>query len=294
MDLAITVGIVGACLTLASLGYAIYVTKRSKQVKELIYDLLPPTPIAGAVSKESGYSIKIVYEGPDKQAETVESVFAQYIRFTNFGRVPIKRDDSASNDPLRIEIPGNKVLDITVAKVAREVCQLKIGRKVEENGKVVAEINFDFLDYMDGGLIQIITESDKTHASLRGTIIGMPGGLVRGKKEKTSIGFPESGCVIPLVVQIAALISVPFIYHQLTGSWSRVWLLLLPVAALILPLAITTPIVFTILSRGSVKFPEHLKPPTWYDSRLYLYRDPDVVMRRAGAKSREDYNADTT
>ena len=119
MNLSITIGIIGATLTLMSLLYAVYVTRRSRQEKLLVYDLLEPAPIAYAVSKESGHSIKLIYQKPDKAPESVDSVFIQYLRFINFGRVPIKKDDSAINDPIRIEISGGKVLDISIVNQTR-------------------------------------------------------------------------------------------------------------------------------------------------------------------------------
>ncbi|MHB8088415.1 MAG: hypothetical protein ACYDH2_09245, partial [Anaerolineaceae bacterium] len=233
----------------------------------------------GTISKESGYSIRIVYETPDKSAKTVESVFVQYIRFTNFGDAPITKDDSAKADPFRLEVDGDKVLDISLANVTREVCQISLEPFVETNGKTVANIHFDFLDSLDGGLIQIVTEGEKAHASLHGTLVGMPQGIKQAKREKTSIAFPDLGCLIPIIIQIGALIAVPFIYRQLNNGWENVWFLLIPVGAFILPLTITLPFLFLLTSRKK-GFPDRLKPPSWYESRLYLYSEPGFARRQ--------------
>lgn len=279
MDLGLTLGIIGTALTLISLIYAVYITRRSKREKELVYDVLEPAPIADAISKQSGYSIKIIYEKPNKLSETVESVFVQYLRFTNFGRVPIKRGDSAVNDPIRVEVKGSRVLDIAVASVTREVCDITLGDARHEDGRTVANINFDFLDYLDGGLIQIVTDSPDPTASLHGTVIGMPEGIRKGEKEKTSIIFPDAGCVIPLLIQVATLIAVPFLYRYLTGSWDKAWLLLLPIAALILPVTLTMPVVIALLNRSARKFPKLLGPPSWYQWRLGMYDGPPNSKR---------------
>jgi len=280
MELGLVVGIIGTIISISSFIYAIVVAKRSKKIKDLIYDRLPPAPIAGAISRESGYSIKIVYEGSSRTTESVESVYVQYLRFTNFGQVPIANSDLAASDPLRIEITGGKVLDIALASVTRDVCQISLGQVSNSNGKIVANVSFDFLDKLDGGLIQIVTEGESAHVSFKGTVIGMPQGLVEGKNSKSSIIFPDLGCILPIIIQIAALISVPFVYRQLNGSWEDIWLLLIPVAALVLPLALTIPPILLFQSKERIKFPKHLEPPNWYESRLFLYDDPTLAKRR--------------
>ncbi|MAO65428.1 MAG: hypothetical protein CL666_10550 [Balneola sp.] len=276
METGIVVGIIGAILTIISLGYAIYAFRTSHKEKKLTYDILPPTPIADAVSKQSGYSIKIVYEGTGESRETVNSVILQYVRFTNFGRIPISKEDLTSNDPLRVEIDGANVLDINISGVTRDVCNVSIQKIKEVNSKASAIIDFDFLDHLDGGIIQIVTDSPDTVASLKGTIIGMPDGLIKGKKEKNSLSFPELGCVIPLILQIAAIISVPYIYKHITGGWENAWTLLLPIAALIIPLVFTIPLIIYWLNRGTIRFPEHLNPPEWYRKRSRIYNSPQA------------------
>jgi len=292
MDLGITLGILGTLLTLISLIYAVYVTKRSKREKALVFDVLPPAPIADVLSKESSYSVRILYEKPNSSPKTVQSVFVQYLRFMNYGQVSIRREDSAKNDPICVEIIAGNVLDVSVASVTRDVCGIALGEiefdqsestavidiqdaKVDYLGeRVTVAINFDFLDYLDGGLIQIITENPTSQALLKGTVIGMPEGIMKKEQTKNSITWPDPGCVIPLIIEIATLIAVPFIYKYLTGGWKGIWLLLLPVAALVLPLALTLPVVFTLADRDVMRFPEHLRPPTWYQWRLNMYEGP--------------------
>jgi hypothetical protein len=294
MDFGLAVGIIGTVITIASFVYAIIITQRSKQAKNLKYQRLPPSPIAGAISKESGYSIKIVYESPHKSTKTVDSVFVQYLRFTNFGKVPITKNDSAKGDPLRVEVKGGKVLDITLANATRDVCRISLGAASQSADKIVANINFEFLDYLDGGLVQVVTEGEHSQASLCGTIIGMPQGLIKEKGGKTSIGLSDPGCIVPIIIQVCALIAVPFIYQQLNGSWDGIWFLLLPVAALILPIAFTIPFLILIMSRKGVNFPERLSPPSWYESRLYLYNDPGLARRDADIRRPELNDEDAT
>src|SRR5437762_3546893 len=103
MDINLTLAVIGVIVTLASLVYAIYVTKQSRREKILAYELLAPVPVADAISEHGGFSLKVVYERDDKSSVSIDGAFIQYLRFTNFGRVPITKEDLASNDPLRVE-----------------------------------------------------------------------------------------------------------------------------------------------------------------------------------------------
>lgn len=280
MNLSITIGIIGATFTVTSLLYAIYTTRRSRRVKSLVYDLLEPVPVVDAISREGDPSIKVIYEQPNKAPETVDSVFIQYIRFINFGRLPIKKDDSTINDPIRIEISDSKVIGISIVKQTRDVCQIQLEEIQYEDKMVKANLNFAFLDFLDGGLIQVVTDNTDAKASLRGTIIGMPEGIKKSKQVKHGITFPDIGCFIPIIMQVAALVAVPYLYRYITGSWDRAWLLILPIAALILPMAVTMPIIFSLLNIGVHKFPGSLRPPHWYGERFHIYNDKRLSGRR--------------
>lgn len=267
----------GPIIGLASLAYAIYTRKKSRLEKNLVYEVMPPVAVAEVIKGQSAYSLKVVYERPGKAPVYIQHAFAQYIRFTNFGRIPIIKNDLANADPLRIEAAGGRVLDISLASVTRDVCQINIGQLKQENGRTLAILDFDFLDYFDGGLIQILSDTDEVQATLHGTVIGMPNGIRKAKDLFKPRSPPTWGCIIAIVVELIALAAVPLTYRFVTGTWKLVWLLGLPVAALVVP-PLFFLLVFLILEPGAkFKFPEQLLPPNWYGLRRELsYRLPET------------------
>lgn len=268
----------GPAIGILSFAYAIYTRKKSKLEKNLVYEVMPPVAVAEVIKGQSAYSLKVVYERPGEDSVYIRHAFVEYIRFTNFGRIPIKKNDLAKADPLRIEATtGGRVLDISLASVTSDVCQITIGQPKQENGRTSAILDFDFLDYLDGGLIQILSDTDEVQATLHGTVIGMPNGIRKEKDISGPRSPPTWGCVTAIVVELVALAAVPLIYRFVTGSWKLVWLLGLPVAALIVP-PLFFLLVFLILEPGAkFKFPEPLLPPDWYGLRRELsYRLPET------------------
>src|SRR6266571_502689 len=257
----------GIVLSVASIGYAVYVTRKSKREKRLAYELLPPLPIATVLSKESGYSLKVFYERPGQSPRPVQQAI---LRFTSFGQEPIRSVDNAHEDPIRVEITGGAVLDAAVVAVTRPVCGVRIGDVVASGGVSTAIVSFDFLDHLDGAIVQVITDSQETGLSLRGTVIGMPGGIRKARETEDGQEVSGWGCIIPLLVQVAALGAVPLLYHRLTGTWQHVWYLLLPVAALAIPLLLFLTTLMVLTPRAEFRFPVRLSPPDWYTRHLML------------------------
>lgn len=122
MDINLFLGISGLIISVISLIYAIYVKRISKRDKELVYETMLPAPVAEVIKGESGYSLKVIYERPDASPLYIEHAAVQYVRFTNFGTIPITRNDIPDVDPLRIELIGGQILDITLVSVTRDVC----------------------------------------------------------------------------------------------------------------------------------------------------------------------------
>jgi hypothetical protein len=216
---------------------------------------------------------------PTGSPVVVERAFLQYLVFTNFGRTPITSGDLASVDPLRVQVTGGSVLDISLANVTREVCGIQLGKLVARapttNGDqdvASAPIELEFLDHRDGGLIQILTDAGGCEVSLHGTVVGMPQGITRAKAAPASRSVEGLECGIFVTTQILALVCVPFLYRWMTGSWQNVLLLLLPVAAMVVPLALFILVEFALLgSRGQLRFPELLSPSGWYVERRLMY-----------------------
>jgi len=264
----LALAVLGILLSVASIGYAVYVTRKSKREKRLAYELLPPLPIATVLSKESGYSLKVFYERPGQSPRAVQQAVVRYLRFTSFGQEPIRSADNAHEDPIRIEIAGGAVLDVAVVAVTRPVCGIRIGDVAAHPGVSAAIVSFDFLDHLDGAIVQVITDSEETELSLRGSVIGMPGGIRKAREKEGGPEISGWGCVIPVVVQVAALAAVPLLYHRLTGTWQHVWYLLLPVAALAIPLLLFITALMVLTPRAEFRFPVRLSPPDWYTRQM--------------------------
>jgi hypothetical protein len=224
--------------------------------------------VVEAISPRANFCISLTYQKAKNNPVTVNAVFVQYLQFANFGRLPIERADSARADPLRIEATGGNPLSLSLINSSREVCQLALTEAQHSDKMLSSRIDFDFLDHRDGGLIQIVSESPDTTASLKGTIVGMPGGIISAKPMRDKISFPSLGCVIPLILELLSLVAVPFIYRSTTGSWNNAWLLLLPIGAILLPLIVTIPLMIVLTSRQRFRFPAGLEPPSLYSSRV--------------------------
>lgn len=265
MDINLVLGILGVALSLISLAYAVYVTFKSRREKRLLYDVTPTAALVDAVPRDSNHAIKIVYERPGLPSETVDGVFVQFVRFTNFGRVPIRKEDLAYNDPLRIEAKGGKILDISLVRVARDVCRIKLSPAKEEGDRSVVNLDFDFLDYMDGGLIQIASDSIDTSVIMSGTIVEMPSGIKQGGPRSYSMSVEGPAAALLLATWAAVLVATPLVFRIVMGSWNNVWLMFLPILSLAFPIIVLI-ITATVLGIGrrEPKYPGALNLPPWF------------------------------
>lgn len=279
------IGAAALLITVASFGYAIYSSKRGDRRKSLVYEVLPPAPLADAVSPRPGFSVALTYEEAGEAPVTVSSIFVQYLRFANFGRLPIRSEDSAQVDPLRVVAAGGRPLSLSLVGTSRAVCQVSLPSSERDGDRLTGELRFDFLDYRDGGLVQVVSESSATNVALEGTIIGMPDGLVRAKQPRDEVSFPDFGCLAPLLAALGCLVATPFIYRHFVGSWDNVWLLLLPLGAVVLPLVLTLPVMFFSMTRSRFPFASPLEPPHQYFARLHMYSKP---MSRRHRERREE------
>src|SRR5205085_2643718 len=114
---------------------------------------------------------------------------------------PIKREDLVPSDRLSIEIQNTTVLDISSANNSREVIKFDVSPFEEKDGIVSSRLSFDFLDYQDGSLVRILTDSDSADIKIKGTIIGMPEGI-QFLKDSSGLRFPKLARVISLAFSI--------------------------------------------------------------------------------------------
>src|SRR5574341_882794 len=263
MDINLILGIVGVALSIVSFLYAIHVTRTSKREKSLVYEVLEVVPIAQIISGQGAYSLQLLYNRPGNEPLRIEHAFVQYIRLTNFGRVAIRKEDLASTDPLRIEISPSKgqVLDISLSGVTRETCNVSVGKPEINDSIVVAKIDFEFLDYLDGCLIQVLSDTPRIETRLLGTIVGMPEGIMVSPDTSDGTPVPAWGCVVFAVLELLSIAATAYLYRLIIGNWNSIWVLFLPAIPLFVPAIIFAIFMSLLGSRTGYKFPKRLIPP---------------------------------
>jgi hypothetical protein len=256
--------------TLASLGgvYAIVDSRRNRRVKALGFEHTGPIALAAAPGHEQDYQITIHYrpsvEGPD---EVISAAYVTYLRFANFGREPIRSQDIAPANPLRVQVEGVRVLDISLAGVHRDVSQIDLAELELGEEKSHADVRFDFLDKDDGGLVRILSTGKKgAEINLVGDIIGMPLGIVRTDKPVPGKSrWGKIGVGLYASLQVVALLLALFAIQQTTGDWSDIWLFVVPFVAVIGPGLIAIAVSETIWptrNKGG-QYPQELALPRW-------------------------------
>ena len=244
-----------------------------------MYEQTSPFPLATARGHDTDYELSIHYKRGDGGEEVVDAAFVTYLVFANFGKEPLRSQDIATSNPLRIEIQGVRVLDISLAGSHREVNRISLKSVDLDKDKASAEIHFDFLDFRDGGLFRVLSTSRAENLQLAGDIIGMPEGI--GRTDQPRVGGPwgKIGVGLLLLAEAASLVAAAYIYREVEGSWENIWVLTLPFIAFFLPLigalVISETIWPTRTRRNS--YPKELLPPRWIEmmprEELLLYPD---------------------
>jgi len=133
-------------------------------------------------------------------------------------------------------------------------------------------VSFDFLDFKDSAIVRVLTDAPRVAVSHKGTIIGMPQGIVnRRDLEKRPILNPL-GCALGVLLQLTAIVGALWIFRAATGSWNLLWVLLLPVLALVLPGTLVALVVSFLWPKGP-QWPKKPSMPEWFISRHMLSRD---------------------
>jgi hypothetical protein len=221
--------------------------------------------VATAGSPDRDYSLSIHYRAANSdQEEVIEAAFMWYVRLANFGKEPIRREDLAPANPLRVEVEGMRTLDIGFATAGRDVTQVRLTEPEILEDRAVARIEFDFLDYHDGAVVRVLGTGPRAELRVVGDIIGMPSGIVCLDETPTKTWWAKVGFGLWILAEVLAFAAGAAVIHKVTGSWSDVWLLAVPVAAFFLP-------VFLALALGDWwppraprrKFPDRLALPRW-------------------------------
>ncbi len=167
------------------------------------------------------------------------------------------------------------MLEVSLVGVTREVCQIALSQVDRDDGIASAHLTFEFLDFLDGALVRVVTDNKYSEIALEGTIIGMPEGIRKLKESPGSWRMSGWGCILAALFEVLGFASLPFAYRYITGSWSFVWVLALPlVPPLVLFFAITAFGMVVTTPRGRLKFPLPLRPPRWYRRALTFHERP--------------------
>lgn len=268
------IGLIGGIASIAGFVYAIYYARTTARRKELVYDATPAVPLATIVAPEDEQALKITFRRRGEESEEViRSAFVRFLRFANLGREPIRKSDIAPSNPLRLMVSGVRVLDISSAGARREVSRIEVTPVEQTTEGASALISFDFLDHFDGGLIKILTTEPEGEVQLLGDIIGMPEGIKTAADLRPRGVLNTLGCTLGVLLQISALVLTPLVYRWTTGGWEYVWLLVLPVLAVLLPGVLVGIIASTIWPDTEPRFPRELSPPKWFFWQL-RYLEP--------------------
>jgi hypothetical protein len=246
--------------------YAIYDQHRNRRVRRLVYDTFT-VPLATAFRNDEGYKVSIQLERPGQDPQTFDAAYLTFVRFANFGREPIRKDDIAPANPLVLEAetdaPG-EILDISLSSSSRRVTSVAVDETINLGQSAQTRVTFDFLDYHDGGIVRVLSSAQPKAVKLRGDIIGMRTGIVaanqpasrRRKVMRWAVG------ILMVAIEFAAIAASVFAYRWVTGSWANGWLLFLPPLAFMLPpvLFVALALLFDTRARD---FPPELAYPKW-------------------------------
>lgn len=188
----ITLGsIVGTVASIAGLIYAWVVARRSDRKKILTYQVSPFISLARVIPDRIEHRLSIIYERKGEEPINIKGAYLWFVTLGNLGREPIRREDIAPSDHLRIAVRDAKVLDIEEAGISRAVTNFNVERYEEKSdGLTVSNISFDFLDYRDAARVRILTDNASARINVEGTIIGMPSGIKTQEELGTLTRFP--------------------------------------------------------------------------------------------------------
>jgi len=287
MSIMEIVGIVFGSLGVVGIIYTIYYGRRSQKKRLMVYEVSRSIVLAQAFSPEDDYKLSVLFERKGSSTEQIESVYTTFLKFANLGKEPIRGNDIAPANPLRVTVKGARILDIQVAGFTREVNNLSLRNQVMEGQRASAYVDFDFLDYQDGALIKILSVGKSGDISLEGDIIGMPEGI----KNIEEIHPPSQNRDVNQWWVIGALIVTVilsgFIFYKVIGDWRNVWLIFVPVGFLVIFIVILFIIDTKPWPRGRPSFPESLDLPRWcrpFASTLLMSRSELLEMKMRETK----------
>ena len=204
MDLSLITNYIGVAFGIISVGLSVYLYRKSKESKDPLLHYRTYRDII-KLSSTDNPNIRIHYK-----SEEVDRVFTTYVWFWNAGKRPINRADIPPQAGLRLQLtdPSQKlaILDYRIIRPSRDAVNFTVSR-VDDTSLA---LQFDFLDYQDGVVIEIQhTGSYRTTVTLEGIVLGAPEGvkIVQVERGRQRIGEdrdenPRSFTRRPFVVKV--------------------------------------------------------------------------------------------
>lgn len=155
-------------VTLAGFALAIFIFVRERRHRKLLtFDVTGPLSLISILPDTSARKITLYYEETNHPAVKIKAAYLYYVRLANLGREPIRRPDLTDSDPLRIEVRHGRVLDCAVGNETRSVIGLSLGPLEQADNSTHSRLSFEFLDFEDGAIVRVLTESDSAAVHFR-------------------------------------------------------------------------------------------------------------------------------
>jgi hypothetical protein len=154
----ITQSILAIC-TIGSILVSIYLYLVSKREKNLVYDYSRVRYISNEKKGNLDSKLELFYDG-----KKIENYSVYVFCIFNKGKEPIRKNDIPEKDPISIKNKENSILIAEIIYKTSDKNDIKIERKL-----FGYEITFEFLEYGDGIILQVISEHS---VEFSGSIIG--------------------------------------------------------------------------------------------------------------------------
>jgi hypothetical protein len=266
MNIGLIIGVVGGVVGAVGIIYTVYYGRRSQRKKLMVYEVSKAVALAQAFSPEGDYKLSVLFQRKGSVEERIESVYTRFLKFANLGKESIRGSDIAPGNPLRVIVKGDRVLDIQLAGVTRNVNNVSLTNQVLGDKGGSADISFDFLDCKDGGLIKILSVGNQGGLALEGDIIGMPEGInnIDNLRQRVNARNITGRLSLAAGLIVASLILSVFIGYWRIGNWGDTWLIFVPFGVfVILTILFVIGAEIVLALRGGLSFPSSLAVPRW-------------------------------
>lgn len=100
-----------------------------------------------------------------------------HVIFWNSGKAMLEGKEIVDTDPLRLEFSKDaQVLRARIAKANRDTNKFEV--KINDKSPNEVDCNFDYLDVGDGVVVELLHTNEKRYPEIRGTIRGVPKGIL--------------------------------------------------------------------------------------------------------------------